>query len=451
MFPSAAEFASDASTTAKCKSRVHKNRISRYERSCRDVLSSLRSKSALGSQHKRVQRCSAAMRLIIALAVGAAAFTATTPAAAKRKPDTASEFGDELDLSLAFFREEGRPARDLAVLACSYALESRQKVRVLDACAGAGARTLRYLRDLPSDVEVLANEPNDGTQLEANCRNFDNVKFASGDAGELLARNPRSFDVVDVDSFGLSGDPALAVQAASNGGVVLIATTGAAAAGARGKAAREALKKRLGCDACKTPAQNELGLRMLLGAAARAASNDDAVLRPLFSHYAAHGPVFRVAAVVDRSGADADSKAEQYLVCCRSCGQAAFSPSMDACGGQDAGTFVNPHAIEQTQLRRQHRVDGVGRLKFDFHTGERIRCGAGPLHNFNAIAAMRADAEERGWVGDRGYGRKLGRLLDTLVDESRDADLDASLFISLDDVARRAGVRTRPSTASSPL
>ena len=26
------------------------------------------------------------------------------------------------------------------------------------------------------------------------------------------------------------------------------------------------------------------------------------------------------------------------------------------------------HAIEQKQLRRQHRVDGVGRPKFDFHT-----------------------------------------------------------------------------------
>ena len=27
------------------------------------------------------------------------------------------------------------------------------------------------------------------------------------------------------------------------------------------------------------------------------------------------------------------------------------------------------YAIEQTQLRRQHRVDGVGRPKFDFRTG----------------------------------------------------------------------------------
>lgn len=32
----------------------------------------------------------------------------------------------------------------------------------------------------------------------------------------------------------------------------------------------------------------------------------------------------------------------------------------------------NLHAIEQMQLRRQHRVDCVGRLKFDFHTGRRL-------------------------------------------------------------------------------
>jgi hypothetical protein len=31
----------------------------------------------------------------------------------------------------------------------------------------------------------------------------------------------------------------------------------------------------------------------------------------------------------------------------------------------------NLHAIEQMQLRRQRRVDGVGRAIFDFHTGWR--------------------------------------------------------------------------------
>ena len=36
---------------------------------------------------------------------------------------------------------------------------------------------------------------------------------------------------------------------------------------------------------------------------------------------------------------------------------------MSLCGNQPV------YAIEQTQLRRQHRVDGAGRPKFDFHTG----------------------------------------------------------------------------------
>ena len=36
-----------------------------------------------------------------------------------------------------------------------------------------------------------------------------------------------------------------------------------------------------------------------------------------------------------------------------------------------AWPFVHLHAIEPTQLRRQRRVDGAGRPKFDFHTGTR--------------------------------------------------------------------------------
>ena len=30
---------------------------------------------------------------------------------------------------------------------------------------------------------------------------------------------------------------------------------------------------------------------------------------------------------------------------------------------------LNRHAVEQTQLRRQHRADGAGRPKFYFYTG----------------------------------------------------------------------------------
>ena len=40
-------------------------------------------------------------------------------------------------------------------------------------------------------------------------------------------------------------------------------------------------------------------------------------------------------------------------------------------------TFVILHAIEQTQLWRQHRDDGVGRLKLDVHTGAAYWRGGG--------------------------------------------------------------------------
>ena len=39
---------------------------------------------------------------------------------------------------------------------------------------------------------------------------------------------------------------------------------------------------------------------------------------------------------------------------------------------------VKLHAMEQTQLRRQHRDDGVGRLKFDFHTAAYSAFGGTP-------------------------------------------------------------------------
>jgi hypothetical protein len=55
--------------------------------------------------------------------------------------------------------------------------------------------------------------------------------------------------------------------------------------------------------------------------------------------------------------------------------QGSIQPSL--CGNQPvswvileniAWTFVSLYAIEPTRSRGQHRVDGVGRPKFDFHT-----------------------------------------------------------------------------------
>ena len=328
-----------------------------------------------------------------------------------------SEFpGVALDVSAAFFRSESRLSRDVAVLAAAYATRRVDgRPRVVDACAGSGARSLRYARDLPRGCDVLANEPNDETRLRSNVEALASTTstfdFASGDAAALLKRHARTFDVVDVDSFGLSGDVAAAVGAARDGGLVLATTTGAAAAGARGAAARAALKARLGCDAASTPAQNELGLRMLCGAVARAALAEGAALEPVVSLYAAHGPVFRVAAVVDRR----PSPAAVARTAAFATSSLVFSP--------DGAATAAPAA-----------PDAGGDVAGPVWTG--------PLQGRAALLAMRADAAGRGWLGDRGHGRALGRLLDVLVAEADAPDLDARLYASLDDVARRAGVAT---------
>ena len=61
------------------------------------------------------------------------------------------------------------------------------------------------------------------------------------------------------------------------------------------------------------------------------------------------------------------------------------------------GIFVDFNAIEQTQLRRQHRVEGVGRLKFDVHIGaQRLRQNVAAPRRRRRVAALR--------LGRRGQG-----------------------------------------------
>ena len=65
----------------------------------------------------------------------------------------------------------------------------------------------------------------------------------------------------------------------------------------------------------------------------------------------------------------------------------------------------NLDAVEQAQLLRQHRVDGVGRAKFDFHTQA--------LTNTNAAPPITTDSEiltELRRTGDAVVGRL--RLVD---------------------------------------
>ena len=79
-----------------------------------------------------------------------------------------------------------------------------------------------------------------------------------------------------------------------------------------------------------------------------------------------------------------------------------------------AKAFVILHAIEQRLLRGQRRVDGVGRLKFDFHTGGAEKMlrffrpwgnkdhEAAPAPTRPGRAAFRQSPRAQGFGGGRG-------------------------------------------------
>ena len=68
-----------------------------------------------------------------------------------------------------------------------------------------------------------------------------------------------------------------------------------------------------------------------------------------------------------------------------------YGTGRELCGNQPVSWL--PHAIEQTQLRRKYRVDGVGRPKFDFHTGE--GAAADLAAAAEVVAALEAEAPSR--------------------------------------------------------
>lgn len=332
-----------------------------------------------------------------------------------------------LDVSHAFFRAESRVSRDLAVLIASAHFPTQDDLLIIDACAGAGTRAIRYARDLrhPHRAKIIANEPHEHSGLAANALPY-GIEVRHQDAHRFLESFGGTASVVDVDSFGLSLDVSVAVRACTDGGVVWLTTTGAAAAGAGGPAGRRACLARLGARSDKLPgSQNELGLRMLLGRAAAAAAADSASLTPLVSLYAAHGPVFRIAARIDRARPDRElfHRNYRFLASCAHC---------------HSIVPVNWDDLVQPACHvccSQHSIDSI----------------VGPLWTgrlYDALTLHRAklDALRRGWLQPNlPSGRALNSTLSLTMAEAADPRLDdVPLARSLDYIARLAAVPTPP-------
>ena len=93
------------------------------------------------------------------------------------------------------------------------------------------------------------------------------------------------------------------------------------------------------------------------------------------------------------------------LAFCRPARADARPAFADLCGNQPvsevilrsiAWTFVSLHAIEQMQLRRQHRVDGVGRPTFDFHTVADDCAAGGGVFSFAVATGAEPISPPRG-------------------------------------------------------
>ncbi|CAI5505444.1 unnamed protein product [Closterium sp. Naga37s-1] len=188
---------------------------------------------------------------------------------------------------------EGRARRDAEAEGSGRGMKEQQRrrrrgFRVLDVLSGSGVRGARYL--------------------------------SQGGATFVCNEQRAFFDLVDVDAFGSDTrfiGPALAATALG-GLLYLTATDGFSSAGHapfRALAAYGTYMRPL-------PFCNELGLRMLLGAAVREAASRKLTVAPVFSLYAPHGPVFRALVRVHPASPHQPWQGENYgfIAHCHSCG-----------------------------------------------------------------------------------------------------------------------------------
>jgi tRNA (guanine26-N2/guanine27-N2)-dimethyltransferase len=161
-------------------------------------------------------------------------------------------------------------------------------LRVLEGLAASGLRAIRYALEVPGVARVVANDL-DPAVAAALRRNVEHnggaaarlVVPSTGDARAACMAAPGGFDAVDLDPYGSPGRLLdAAVQAASEGGLLLVtATDMAVLCGNHG----EACYAKYGAYPLHRPFCHEQALRVLVGALHAAAARHKRVVTPLLS------------------------------------------------------------------------------------------------------------------------------------------------------------------------
>jgi tRNA (guanine26-N2/guanine27-N2)-dimethyltransferase len=211
--------------------------------------------------------------------------------------DHQTEGNTTFQVGNAFYRVDSRLARDLGVLAAAVYRSERGQLRVLDAMAGCGVRSLRYWLESGADW-VWANDSNPDLETvltinlqEAIASHHAQITYDDANRVFFECYNQQDFyDLVDVDCFG-SPAPYLSTclwAPAVNGLLYLTSTDGRSATG---HAPMRCLST-YGAYARSHPAAHEQGLRLLIGNLQQQAASKGLGIEPVFSLFA--GQVYRV-------------------------------------------------------------------------------------------------------------------------------------------------------------
>jgi tRNA (guanine26-N2/guanine27-N2)-dimethyltransferase len=334
------------------------------------------------------------------------------------------ERGVRLDTSGAFYRAESATSRDLAALAAAvYVRDTRagKPLRVLDAFGGCGSRSARYLeRGVASFVHCNEGDPELGETIRANLAPFGaRWSVSHEDAHALLLRNEGSYayELIDVDSFGLSARAISAVMwSVKLGGLLYLTQTDGRAhtSPARCLAAYGAWPS---SSSATHAAVNEQALRLLVGRALQEAATHGLAARPLFSLYAKHGPCFRTFLTVERAPHRTPQLEASYgfVQTCGACGQHARLPWSELGDARCANCGAAGSDV---------RVAGP------MYTG--------PLHDAGYVDRMRALAVD--WGDEYAQAAKLLRTFAAEA-EVEGEEGDAPFFYHAHSIASRAGLR----------
>ncbi|VVB05867.1 unnamed protein product [Arabis nemorensis] len=337
------------------------------------------------------------------------------------KSEIQIERGLEFETGETFFRHESARGRDLGVLSASLYKRSNGSLRILDAMCGCGIRSLRYLAEAEADF-VMANDANDAYRRIIT-DNLSKIERGTGDERRWVVTHQLAnkamierymvgdfFDLIDIDSFG--SDSAFlrdAFNALRLGGLLyLTCTDGYSSGGHRPYNSLAAY----GAFIRPMPFGNEIGLRMLIGGAVREAALLGYHVKPLFSYYSYHGPVFRVLLRVHRGKLHEDRN-YGFVTFCHLCGNS------DTVRWDELGLMGCP--CSDTKASPSLKVSGPMWL--------------GPLHDATYVTEMLDLAKEWGWVSE-GIGMDLEKLLSIMIEES-DPRLPPGYTI-MDQMASRA-------------